>query len=74
MSYWTTLNLVDLRFTNSARKAANADTAAWRKRHSANLRVFWRCPGALPCEARNHFRMTRCPVVFTNAKSESHPR
>ncbi len=40
MGYWTTLNLVDLGFTKSARKAVNADIAAWRKRRNPDLRIF----------------------------------
>jgi len=40
MGHWTTLNLVDLGFAKSSRKAVNADIAAWRKRRNANLRIF----------------------------------
>lgn len=40
MGYWTTLNLVDLGFAKSARKAVEADIAAWRKHRNANLRLF----------------------------------
>ena len=40
MSYWTTLNLVNLGFPKSARKAVKADIAAWRKRRNADMQVF----------------------------------
>ena len=41
---------------------------------AAGIGVDWSRPATPPRETWNRPCMTRCPVVFTTAKSESHPQ